>query len=99
MRNILKSLLAATAFLTLAPDAASALPLKCGLVCDADFSPCTEPCMLIGRPATCGEFGVCAGLRDEPSEPSASVSQDETSQAEASSLTCEEAQQPASAES
>ncbi len=99
MSKLLRSLLAATAFLTLAPTAASALPPQCSVSCDRQDSPCDQVCARGGTVTTCGAYGVCAGLRDEPPEASASLSQDEASQAEASSLVCEEAQQSATAES
>ncbi|WP_164013910.1 hypothetical protein [Pyxidicoccus trucidator] len=90
MSKLLRSLLAATAFLTLAPTAASALPPQCYEECDFEYSECTQPCARGGTLTTCGAYGVCAGAREEPSDASASVSQDEARQSVASQVCGEE---------
>lgn len=51
----------------------------------------------MGRTITCGIYGVCAGAREEPSNASASVSQDEARQSEASQVCGEEPQAERSA--
>ncbi|MFP2910200.1 hypothetical protein ACLESD_35210 [Pyxidicoccus sp. 3LFB2] len=98
MSKILRSLLVATAFLTLAPTAALALPPDCDEACDFEYSSCTQLCAMGRYVTTCGDYGICVGARDEPSESSASVSQDEAQQAESSNV-CGEESQPAAAES
>jgi hypothetical protein len=94
MRTLLRSLLAATAFLTLAPTAASALPPQCYESCEFEYSPCDQVCARGGTITTCGAYGICSGARDDASEVAAS---DEAQQADASQVCSEE--QPASAES
>ncbi|MCY1083709.1 hypothetical protein [Archangium lansingense] len=96
MSKLLKSLLVAAAFLTLAPNTASALPPDCEDVCD-EWAGCSDTCYY-GRITTCGVYGVCGAGRAEPTEVTASVAQDD-----ASSQVCSEeqpsAEQSASAES
>lgn len=88
MSKLLRSLLAATAFLTLAPNAASARPQDCDVVCD-ETSDCSDTCWF-GHTMTCGEWGFCASIVTEPSDETASVVQDD-----ASSQVCSEGQQSA----
>lgn len=90
MNKLLRSLLATTAFLTLVPTAASARPEDCHEEC-FETTPCEVQCWM-GRTMTCGEYGVCAGARAEPSAASASVSQDETRQPATSQVCGEEPQ-------
>ncbi|WNG15687.1 hypothetical protein [Cystobacter fuscus] len=92
MRNLLKSLLAATAVLALAPTTASARPPECYLVCDYEAF-CEDTCWN-GRITTCGEYGFCgASLSESSSDETASVAHDEAQQSDASSLVCDEARQ------
>ena len=89
MSKLLRSLLAATAVLTLAPTAASARPEDCDELCtDVNMPSCSELCLWAGQIITCGDygFGFCAGVRAEPSGVTAS-------QSEAVSQVCSEEQQ------
>ncbi|WNG37838.1 hypothetical protein F0U60_32245 [Archangium minus] len=88
MSNLLRSLLAATAFLSLAPHVASARPPNCDVVCD-ESSHCSDTCWF-GHTMTCGEWGFCGSTLTEPSDETASVAQDD-----ASSQVCSEEQQSA----
>lgn len=99
MSKLLRSLLATTAFVTLVPTTASALPQYCSVVCEFS-SPCDQLCVVGSRTViTCGEWGVCDGARAEPSDASASVTPDEVRQNAESSQVCSEEQPSASAES
>ncbi|MFP2910201.1 hypothetical protein ACLESD_35215 [Pyxidicoccus sp. 3LFB2] len=94
MSKLLKSLLVATAFLTLAPTTASARPEDCDELCtDWQNASCSAQCLWLGRIITCGDYdgGVCSGAQ---AEPSASVSQDEAEQSESQHV-CGEQSQPA----
>lgn len=90
MSKLLTSLLAAVAVLTLAPTTASARPQYCYEICDLE-SFCGDVCW-DGTVTTCGDYGICAGARAEPSEVTASVAQDEAQPSDAASLVCGEAQ-------
>lgn len=91
MSKLLKSLLAATAVLALAPATASARPPECFLVCDYEAF-CEDTCWN-GRITTCGDYGFCGASLSESSEETASVAHDEAQQSDASSLVCDEARQ------
>lgn len=90
MSKLLKSLLAATAVLAIAPSAAWAIPQYCSVLCDFEAD-CSETCY-DGRITTCGAYGVygtCIGARSEVTD---SVAQGEAQRSDASSLVCSEAQ-------
>ncbi len=71
MSRFLRSLLAVTAFLTLAPTIASAGPARCIFVCGYDVD-CGEPCRTDdGTDTTCGEWGWCGGYNPVGVTPSA----------------------------
>lgn len=88
MRTMLKSLLAATALLFLAPLSASALPPQCSDICEAGASCCGDPCAIGGTRTTCGRYipASCDATCVAPKEDT--VMQGEPRQDEASSLVC-----------
>ncbi|RKH43284.1 hypothetical protein [Corallococcus sicarius] len=90
MRKLMKSLMAVSAVLSLAPTAAFALPPQCYQVCPVNG--CEEECYVHLTPTTCAEYnpGWCGGAAATPTEPTASVSTDETRQAEDASQVCSE---------
>lgn len=92
MRKLLRFLLAATAVLTLAPTAASALPSPCYAVCDST-SDCSDICYSSGGLSTCGDWGICASAREEPSEETASVTRDEALRYDEAAPVCSEPRQ------
>jgi hypothetical protein len=86
LSKLLRSLLAATAFLTLAPTAALAGPPRCIFVCGYETS-CDEPCRTDnGTDTTCGEYGWCGGPNLVDVTPSAT--QNEASGAEEPAQVC-----------
>lgn len=90
---LLRSLLAATAFLTLAPTTASAGPARCIFVCGYETD-CGAPCRTDnGTDTTCGEYGWCGGYTLFNVAPSAA--QDEASRSEEPALVCSDEQQAA----
>ncbi|RKH11476.1 hypothetical protein D7V97_11150 [Corallococcus sp. CA053C] len=99
MRKLMKSLMAVSAVLSLAPTAAFARPPQCEDICfDA---PCSTVCAVQLRQTTCNEnpiFWGCLSLA-LPNDPSASVSTDEARQAEDASQVCSEEHPDSSAES
>jgi hypothetical protein len=95
MSKLLRSLLAVTAFLTLAPTIASAGPARCIFVCGYDID-CGEPCRTDdGTDTTCGEYGWCGGYNLVDVTPSAT--RDEASRAEEPAGVCSD--EPQAAES
>jgi hypothetical protein len=94
MRTLRKCLLAATAVLALAPSAALA-HLTCGQVCTATSS-CHQACYLSPRELiTCGEFGYCGDLREEPTQVTAATSDPKANQSDAQAQVCSEEQHAA----
>jgi len=94
MSKLLRSLLAATAFLALAPTAASARPEDCDELCtDVQMPACSDLCLFAGKIITCGDYGYCVGAGSEPSSETASVAWDEASQSEAAAQVCSQEQQ------
>lgn len=94
MSKLVKSLLAATAVLSLAPTTASARPPPCEEQCYPD-TPCSSICLNITNTViTCGSYGVCEGLRTEAAKETASVIQDEAQQSQVESRVCSEAPRP-----
>jgi hypothetical protein len=92
MSTLLRSLLAAAAFVTLVPTAASAGPPRCIFVCGYEAS-CEEPCRdERGADTTCGDYGWC-GFTLADVTPSAA--RDEASLSEESALVCGDEQQTA----
>lgn len=86
MSTLLRSLLAATAVLTLAPITALAGPPRCIFVCGYEAS-CEEPCRdERGIDTTCGEYGWCGGFTFSDETPSAA--RDEASRSEEPARVC-----------
>jgi hypothetical protein len=93
MSKFLRSLLTATAFLTLAPTIASAGPARCIFVCGYETD-CSEPCRTDnGTDTTCGEYGWCGGFNLVDVTPSAT--RDEASRAEEPAQVCSDEPQAA----
>ena len=90
MRKLMKSLMAVSAVLSLAPTAAFALPPQCEDICPE--APCSTTCAVRNRWTTCNENPLYWGCYEsaQPNDPSASVSQDEARQAEDASQVCSE---------
>ncbi|RKH60314.1 hypothetical protein D7V93_13575 [Corallococcus llansteffanensis] len=100
MRKLMKSLMAVSAVLSLAPTAAFALPPQCDDWCW--MWTCADACSVMNRHTTCGaEYPTWCNptARAEPTDPSASVSTDEARQAEDASQVCSEEHPEASSES
>lgn len=91
MSKFLRPLLVAAAFLTLAPTAALADPYFCYQICNQTV-PCNMLCHFGPEVITCGEYSICGDARHEPSDVTASASQDETRQSDAGAQVCEEVQ-------
>lgn len=94
MSKLLRSLLAATAFLTFAPTIASAgVTGRCIFVCGYEAN-CDEPCRNeSGTDTTCGEYGWC-GISNPVSE-APSATRDEASTAEEPTQVCSDESQAA----
>ncbi|WNG57560.1 hypothetical protein F0U59_24445 [Archangium gephyra] len=90
MRTMLKSLLAATTLLFLAPLSASALPEQCSEICEAGASCCGDPCAIGGTLTTCGRYipSSCDATCVAPAPMEDLVMQGESRQDDASSLVC-----------
>ncbi len=86
MSKLLKSLLATTAFLALAPTTASALS-QCWQIC-SNPAYCDKQCIVGNRILTCRTAGFCSSADEAPDE-TASVTTEETEPA----LVCSETQQ------
>ncbi|WP_404373164.1 hypothetical protein ACIHQR_18740 [Corallococcus coralloides] len=99
MPKLMKSLLAVSAVLTLAPTAALALPPQCDDICWDKT--CDYPCAFHNRWATCADWNIveCASGVVAPTEPSASVMPGEALQADDVPQVCSEEHPEASAES
>ncbi|WP_147445751.1 hypothetical protein [Corallococcus aberystwythensis] len=94
MSKLVKSLLAATAVLSLVPTTAFARPPPCEEQCHPDIN-CDAICLNITNTViTCGSYGLCQGLNAAPSSETASVIQDEAQQPQGESLVCNDASQP-----
>ncbi len=92
MSTHLRFLLAA-AFLTLAPTTASALPPQCDEIC-FDTDDCDTLCAFGSRVTTCRGARMCFLPLDKPSDPTASVTQEDARLSDEASLVCSE-EQPA----
>ncbi|NMO19531.1 hypothetical protein HPC49_31715 [Pyxidicoccus fallax] len=79
MHKLMRSLLSATAFLSLVPTAALALPPQCDDACSYESS-CDETCAMGRYITTCGDYGICGGFLAEPSDEQASLTQNEAAQ-------------------
>jgi hypothetical protein len=90
MRKLLSPLLAATAFLTLVPTGAHALPPQCAQICD--YSACNTRCTQGILVTTCADWGICGGALDEDADSITSVSEDLSQEPYASSLVCSAAE-------
>lgn len=86
MRKLLSPLLAAIAFLTLAPTAAPALPPQCSEICD--YSACSTLCAQGTLVTTCADWGICGGALREDADTTASLSEDLAQEVDASSRVC-----------
>ena len=92
MNALRKSLLAVTAVFSLAPATVFAYPPQCDEVCTFEPSHCGVICYWgIFERTTCGEAGYCSAVSPTPVEPTASVMERESQQAEDAAPVCEDA--------
>ncbi|NPC70796.1 hypothetical protein HRD49_43980 [Corallococcus exiguus] len=88
MRTLVKSLLAFSAVVSLAPTAALAIPPQC---IDCWLPNCNELCHVGSEQMTCADYyGYTCVAGAAVSEPTASVTGDEARQAEDASQVCSE---------
>ncbi len=93
MNTLRKSLLAITAVFSLAPTAVFAYPPQCDEVCFSETAQCGTICYFgVYERTTCAEAGYCFEARPKPAEPTASVTEGASRQAEDSAPVCKDAQ-------
>jgi hypothetical protein len=97
VRTLMKSLVAVSTLLALAPSSALALPMQCAQACLPERS-CDETCAMGSRITTCAEYlrGDCNAV-SAPIEERASLAQEMTSPTDEAAPVCSE--EPPSAES
>lgn len=97
MRILMKTFLAVSAVLSLAPTAAFAYPQQCAEICN-DTVPCWEWCAVGPRIfMTCGDFNPawCSGVVAGPADSLSSITSDEARKADEASQVCSEENQSA----
>lgn len=93
MNTLRKSLLAVTAVFSLTPTVVFAYPPQCHepWVCDFTSGSCDQWCFVGLTQTTCGAEGYCSAASPTQAEPTASVLEGESRQAENSAPVCNDA--------
>ncbi len=92
MNTLRKSLLAVTAVFSLTPTVVFAYPPQCDEVCGYVIENCGDVCYIgTSVRTTCSAAGYCFAENPTPTEPTASVMEGESRQAENSAPVCNDA--------